>query len=611
MADTTPQYGVLLYYKYAQITDLDSLFSFYESNCNSLSLLGRVRLSPHGVNVTVGGKLSSLEKHIAAVKSNALFEGTDFKLATCDHPVDDKVAKECGFTSLSIRIVKELVTLSSDPLLKSPEISNAGRHLTAAEFHSALQGTGPLLEKDSPTCNEDLVLLDARNLYETRIGKFHAPNVETLDPGIRQYSDLPSWIDDKSEQLKGKRVLMYCTGGIRCEMASAYIRSKGAGFENVFQLFGGIQRYLEQFPDGGFFKGKNFVFDHRISVGSSDPNVIGTCLLCGSSFDDYSSRCRCAHCRMLVLVCDSCRMEDALYVCELCQKYGKGVQSVPSLENGKTQVLSLQEEHKLVSLDTKLSPQLPWSHGNESPRKLRILCLHGFRQNASSFKGRTASLAKKLKNIVELVFVDAPHELPFIYQPCITESHGECASSSLQQSHPPSQNCRKKFAWLVAPDFNVSGEVDWKIANGSFDPLQYLQQTDGFDVSLAYLKSVFSQKGPFDGILGFSQGAAMAALVSAQQERLKSEMDFRFVILCSGFAIKLAEFECQAINCPSLHIFGSDHGKDRQIANQASRDLASLFDDGCSVIIEHDSGHIIPTRSPYIDEIRNFLHRFL
>ena len=212
--------------------------------------------------------------------------------------------------------------------------------------------------------------------------------------------------------------------------------------------------------------------------------------------------------------------------------------------------------------------------GNESPRKLRILCLHGFRQNASSFKGRTASLAKKLKNIVDLVFVDAPHELPFIYQPCITESHGECASSSLQQTHPPpSENCRKKFAWLVAPDYCISGEFDWKIANGSFDPLQYLQQTDGFDASLAYLKSVFSQKGPFDGILGFSQGAAMAALVSAQQERLKSEMDFRFVILCSGFAIKLAEFECQAMNCPSLHIFGSDHGKDRQIANQLSKAL--------------------------------------
>lgn len=130
-------------------------------------------------------------------------------------------------------------------------------------------------------------------------------------------------------------------------------------------------------------------------------------------------------------------------------------------------------------------------------------------------------------------------------------------------------------------------------------------------MSLAYLKTVFSQEGPFDGILGFSQGAAMAALVSAQRGRLKGEMDFRFVILCSGFALKLSEFEHQSINCPSLHIFGSDHGEDRQIANQASRDLASLFDDGCCGIIEHDCGHIIPTRPPYIDEIKNFLQRFL
>ncbi|XP_062143267.1 rhodanese-like domain-containing protein 6 [Alnus glutinosa] len=606
------RYGVLLYYKYVDIPDLDELVAFYESNCNSLGLLGRVRLSPNGVNVTVGGKLSLLEKHIANVRSNSLFEGTDFKLAACDRPLNDKVAKECGFNALSIRVVKELVTLNSDPLLKSPEISNAGIHLSAVEFHSALQTAGQFSEIDSPAYSGGLVLLDARNLYETRIGKFHAPNVETLDPGIRQYSDLPSWIDDNSEQLKGKRVLMYCTGGIRCEMASAYIRSKGSGFENVFQLFGGIQRYLEQFPDGGFFKGKNFVFDHRISVGSSDARTISTCLLCGSSFDDYSSRCRCAYCRMLVLVCDSCRIEGALYVCELCLKHGKAVGSVASNENGKTQAISSEVELKTVSSDTKLTSELPWSHDNRSPRKLRILCLHGFRQNASSFKGRTASLAKKLKNIVDLVFVDAPHELPYIYQPCSTGSHGDCTSPSLHQIHPPpTVNCRKKFAWLVASDFSGKSEVDWKIADGPFDPLQYQQQTDGFDVSLAYLKTVFSQEGPFDGILGFSQGAAMAALVSAQRGRLKGEMDFRFVILCSGFALKLVEFERQPINCPSLHIFGSNHGEDRQIANQASRDLASLFDDGCCGIIEHDCGHIIPTRSPYIDEIKNFLQRFL
>ncbi|XP_060667938.1 rhodanese-like domain-containing protein 6 [Ziziphus jujuba] len=356
-------YGVLLYYKYAQIPDLDDLLAFYHSNCNSLSLLGRVRLSPLGVNVTVGGKLSSLKKHIAAVESYSLFEGTDFKLAACHRPLKDKVAEECGFTSLSIRVVKELVTLSSNPLLKSPAISNAGTHLSAAEFHSVLQNAGHVMDNDRTTPSEGIVLLDARNLYETRIGKFHKSNVETLDPGIRQYSDLPSWIDDNSDQLQGKHILMYCTGGIRCEMASAYIRSKGVGFENVFQLFGGIQRYLEQFPDGGYFKGKNFVFDHRISVGSSDTDILGNCLLCSFPFDDYSSRLRCTYCRMLVLVCDSCQKDSSTFVCELCQKHGKDVGLISFNVNGKPDAMSPQADDKTVSPDSKLSLHLPGRQG--------------------------------------------------------------------------------------------------------------------------------------------------------------------------------------------------------------------------------------------------------
>ncbi|OMO86291.1 hypothetical protein CCACVL1_09688 [Corchorus capsularis] len=577
------EYGVLLYYKYAPIPDLDSLLSFYESNCNSLGLLGRVRLSPSGVNVTVGGSLSALEKHIEAVKSTALFHGTDFKLASCHHPSNDKVALECGFTSLSIRVVKELVTFSSYPLLKAPEVSNAGKHLSAAEFHSVLQSAGQLMENGSPTDDNQLVLLDARNLYETRIGKFHAPSVETLDPSIRQYSDLPSWIDENSERLSGKQVLMYCTGGIRCEMASAYIRSKGDGFENVFQLFGGIQRYLEQFPDGGFFRGKNFVFDPRISVGSSDTNILGACLICGASYDDYSSRCRCSHCRMLILVCDSCRIKSDAYVCELCQKHHKGIGSIPDVEGSELEGVMDQSDLRTVPSNTIISSQLPSRHGNGTPRKLRILCLHGFRQTASSFKGRSASLAKKLKSIAELVFVDAPHELPFIYQSHI-EPNGSC-EPSLGQHAPPPENCKRKFAWLVEPDFSGKSEADWKIAAQPFDPLQYQEQTDGFDVSLAYLKKVFSEQGPFDGILGFSQGAAMAALVCAQGERLKGEIDFRFVILCSGFALPLADFERGRIRYPSLHIFGSEPGKDRQITSHTSRYLASVFDDGCSVAI--------------------------
>lgn len=610
--DDDDEHGVLLYYKYAQIPDLNDLLYFYTSNCNSLRLLGRVRLSPLGVNVTVGGKLGSLKKHIAAVELNGLFHGTDFKLATSPRPIGDKVARECGFTSLSIRVVKELVTLHSNPLLDPPEISDAGKHLSALEFHSVLQNAGKTLDTENLANNRQLVLLDARNLYETRIGKFNAPSVETLDPGIRQYSDLPSWIDDNADNLRGKHVLMYCTGGIRCEMASAYIRSKGAGFENVFQLFGGIQRYLEQFPGGGFFKGKNFVFDHRISVGSSDTEILGSCLLCGLPFDDYSSRLRCTHCRMLVLVCYSCRKESSVFVCELCKKHGKYIASGSSVENGRSEEISALAELNTDPLDANLSSNVPQRQDNGHRRKLRILCLHGFRQNASSFKGRTASLAKKLKNIAELVFIDAPHELSFIYQPSVTESHQNCASPlPLKAPPPPSLHCKKKFAWLVSPNFSQSIETDWKIADCPFDALQYQQQTDGLEASLAYLKDIFSQEGPFDGILGFSQGAAMAAVVCARLGMLKGEMVFRFAILCSGFALKLPELDSRLIKCPSLHIFGSDHGKDRQIANQASEVLASLFDDGCSVVIQHESGHIIPTRSPYIDQIKEFLQRFL
>ncbi|KAL9341413.1 hypothetical protein Peur_064738 [Populus x canadensis] len=130
--------------------------------------------------------------------------------------------------------------------------------------------------------------------------------------------------------------------------------------------------------------------------------------------------------------------------------------------------------------------------------------MHGFRQNAPVFR-RTASLAKKLKGIVELIFVDALHELPFIYLPVFSEL--ECSdesSLSSQQFLPSTETCRGKLARLIAPDCKGRSVTDWKKADSPFDPLRYKQQTEGFNVSPSYLKTVFSQDGPFDGILGFS-----------------------------------------------------------------------------------------------------------
>ncbi|KAG0503324.1 hypothetical protein HPP92_003396 [Vanilla planifolia] len=228
-------YAVLLYYTYAFIPDVASLAGFYDKHCRSLGLVGRIRIGADGVNATIGGRFSALEEHIAAMKTDSLFYGTDFKLAPCRYPTNEKIAKECGFNSLSVRAVKELVTFRSDSMLKSPKILNAGRHLSATEFHHILQEAGNSSKCGETRKKEDVILLDVRNVYETRIGMFKVENVDTLDPKIRQYSDLATWMDDHSERLRNKKVLMYCTGGIRCEMASAYIISKGADFENVFQ----------------------------------------------------------------------------------------------------------------------------------------------------------------------------------------------------------------------------------------------------------------------------------------------------------------------------------------------------------------------------------------
>ncbi|SPQ97235.1 unnamed protein product (mitochondrion) [Plasmodiophora brassicae] len=105
-------------------------------------------------------------------------------------------------------------------------------------------------------------------------------------------------------RLQGKRVLMYCTGGIRCEMASSYLKSLGV--DRVAQLHGGIHEYLKAYPDGGRFRGKNFVFDERIAIPSNDATVVGRCRVCSRSFDDYSQKRRCVHCRILVVCCDTC-----------------------------------------------------------------------------------------------------------------------------------------------------------------------------------------------------------------------------------------------------------------------------------------------------------------
>lgn len=186
------------------------------------------------------------------------------------------------------------------------------------------------------------VLLDARNVYETKVGHFAVPGVPTLLPNTRKYSSLPAVFDATSGQLAGKKVYMYCTGGVRCERASAYLQAlahsdrwNGDKPVEIYQLKGGIQRYLEAYGSMGkdqdgegvkakdastsseacLYKGRNFVFDPRRTDPVVGPGCAGKCALCSVPHDDYDNghapcenkEARCCRCRVLVLVCNDCR----------------------------------------------------------------------------------------------------------------------------------------------------------------------------------------------------------------------------------------------------------------------------------------------------------------
>uniref|UniRef100_A0A8C5X2I6 Thiosulfate sulfurtransferase/rhodanese-like domain-containing protein 2 n=1 Tax=Malurus cyaneus samueli TaxID=2593467 RepID=A0A8C5X2I6_9PASS len=205
------------------------------------------------------------------------------------------------FPDLRVGVFKEIVPMGIDPKIVS--YKETGIHLSPQEFHREVE---QYLSQASQG-QSDTILLDCRNFYESKIGHFQG----CLAPDIRKFSYFPSYVDENLELFKDKRVLMYCTGGIRCERGSAYLRSKAVCRE-VYQLKGGIHKYLEEFPDG-FYRGKLFVFDDRYC------RRLGTCRYCGVLWDQYKL-CSSQHCRQLVLTCPSCCNKGLTACCPVCQE---------------------------------------------------------------------------------------------------------------------------------------------------------------------------------------------------------------------------------------------------------------------------------------------------
>ncbi|KAG9413949.1 hypothetical protein AC1031_013151 [Aphanomyces cochlioides] len=280
-------YHVILFYKYVEVPDPMGEKTAQHDKCVELGLLGRSLVSEEGINATFAGSLDKINEYVKYMCEHPVFAMTteDFKRSM--------VVDHAPFSELVIKYVKEIVNTGG--AVKPPPVTMTDEqrgYLTPEQFHAAMA------EKDSTKT----VVLDVRAHKEFLVGHFK----DALDPQVKNFSEYYTFLDHHIENFKKEKpkVLMYCTGGIRCEKASQFLRSHGV--TDVHHLKGGIHKYLEKFPDGGFFKGKNFVFDKRVLMGPEQSEVVGTCIECKSPYDTFSGGKVCSVCRDLLLVCDAC-----------------------------------------------------------------------------------------------------------------------------------------------------------------------------------------------------------------------------------------------------------------------------------------------------------------
>lgn len=266
---------IILYYKFVRIADPETVKLWQRELCEHLSLRGRIIISKEGINGTLGGDFKALKRYKRAMNEHSLFKNIHYKWSE---------GGSGDFPKLSVKVRNETVTLGLPEI--TPE--TAGKRLKPAEFHEMVHN------------DPDVVLLDARNSYESAIGKFKG----AVTPDIHNFRDLPGKTKEY-EALKDKKVVTYCTGGIRCETFSALLKQEG--FKDVYQLDGGIVSYGEQYGDDGLWEGKCFVFDRRLSIAFSDTSKdIGECVHCQDKTSNYIN-CANKACNRLILVCKNCQ----------------------------------------------------------------------------------------------------------------------------------------------------------------------------------------------------------------------------------------------------------------------------------------------------------------
>lgn len=270
-------YTVLLYYCYTKIENPELFREQHHALCLQLNLRGRIIVAHEGLNGTVSGLQADCQAYMDSLHADPRFAAIDFKSEASETP---------AFSKLHVRVKSEIVYSGLEHI--DPNV-RTGVHLSPQEFKEMMK-------------QEDVVVLDVRSIYEHSLG--HFKNAVTLD--IENFREFPDKISEL-EKYKDKKILTYCTGGIKCEKASAFLLE--SGFENVYQLHGGIIKYGIE-ANGEDFEGKCYVFDNRLAteVNTVNPKVVSTCYVCGT-VSDRMVNCANPECNIHVPICEECGHE--------------------------------------------------------------------------------------------------------------------------------------------------------------------------------------------------------------------------------------------------------------------------------------------------------------
>lgn len=274
---------IILYYGFTPLHDPEAVKLWQKQLCETLGLKGRILISKHGINGTLGGDMSALKKYVKATKGYPGFKKIDFKWS--DGTGND-------FPRLSVKVRPELVAFGHPDEIKVDEggVVGGGKHLKPYHVNKLVEERG-----------DEVVFFDGRNAFEAKIGKFK----NAIVPDVATSHDFVSEIESgKYDHLKDKPIVTYCTGGIRCEILSTVMINRG--FKEVYQIDGGIVRYGEKFRNNGLWEGSLYTFDGRMAVDfAEDAKTIGECEKCGAATKQFYN-CGDVRCHDLILLCDSC-----------------------------------------------------------------------------------------------------------------------------------------------------------------------------------------------------------------------------------------------------------------------------------------------------------------